>query len=82
METGIIVGLVYLSMACVAAVIVFSACAVVYHLLEMRKMKYEMVYKAGLISTAREEIQMLSDETIKSINDRLMKMAGFENEES
>ena len=71
----------YAGVVIIAAITVFTVCRLIDHVLAVREERVHSVYTAGLLKTASEEINWLSDEVIEKMNSQLAKMLSI-NEES
>lgn len=74
--------LTYVFCTTIAVIAVFAACCWIYDHFKAKWIETEAVYKVGLVKTASEEIQWLSEETIRKVNDSLHDMFESMNGES
>lgn len=64
----------YVTVISLALIGVYAVCRKIDHRFEMEEIAAENVYKAGLIEQAAEEIDWLTDDMLKKVNDASQQM--------
>lgn len=64
----------YIGLVVIGAIIVYVVCRAIDHHFAMIEMGADSVYKAGLIETAVDDIQWLTEDMLKKLNDQWQNM--------